>query len=428
MSSLVVIGAQWGDEGKGRYVDYLAGMADMVVRYQGGNNAGHTIVLGENKYDLHLIPSGIFSKDKKCVIGNGVVVDPKYLIEEIKKVEAAGFSTTGLYISDRAHIVMPYHLMLDKLCEERLGDKKIGTTVKGIGPCYTDKAARIGIRFCDILDEDIFAEKLRSVLTDKNEILTKIYGVEPLDFDSIYNEYLSYGKQLEGYVTDTTVLIHNEYKNGKKVLFEGAQGALLDIDFGTYPYVTSSHPVSGGVFVGSGIGAGMLDNVVGVVKAYCSRVGEGPFVSEIREQIGRDIREKGHEYGVTTGRPRRIGWLDTVALRYSARINGFTSLAVTRMDTLEGFDKIKMCVGYELDGERIDYLPANIKIMDRVKPVFIELDGWENTRDAGSYEELHPNAKKYIEELEKQVGIGVSLIGVGPERTQCVKKENPWVK
>lgn len=428
MSSLVVIGAQWGDEGKGRYVDYLAGMADVVVRYQGGNNAGHTIVLGDKKYDLHLVPSGIFSDNKKCVIGNGVVIDPKYLIEEIEKIEKAGFSTERLYISDRAHVVMPYHIMLDKLSEAKLGDKKIGTTVKGIGPCYTDKTARIGIRFCDLLDREIFSDKLKAVLADKNEILTKIYGAEPLDYDKVLEEYRGYAKKLEKYVADTTVLIYNEYKEGKKILFEGAQGALLDIDFGTYPYVTSSHPVSGGVYVGSGIGAGMLDNVVGVVKAYCSRVGEGPFVSEILDEIGNDIREKGHEYGVTTGRPRRIGWLDAVALRYSARINGFTSLAVTRMDTLEGFDKIKMCVGYELDGKEIDYLPANINTMDRVVPIYKEFDGWENTRGARSFEDLHSNAKKYIEELEKQVGIGVSLIGVGPERSQCVRKANPWVK
>lgn len=428
MSSLVVIGAQWGDEGKGRYVDYLAGMADVVVRYQGGNNAGHTIVLGENKYDLHLVPSGIFSEDKICVIGNGVVVDPKYLLGELEKIEKAGFSTDKLYISDRAHVVMPYHIMLDKLSEARLGSKKIGTTVKGIGPCYTDKTARIGIRFCDLMDEEIFAEKLKTVLADKNEILTKIYGAEALDYDTMLSEYLGYADKLRKYVTDTTVLIHNEYERDKKVLFEGAQGALLDIDFGTYPYVTSSHPVSGGVFVGSGIGAHMLNNVVGVVKAYCSRVGEGPFVSEIHEEIGSEIREKGHEYGVTTGRPRRIGWLDAVALRYSARINGFTSLAITRMDTLEGFDKIKMCVGYELDGEIIDYLPANIKTMERVVPIYEEFEGWENTRDAKTFDELHPNARKYIEELEKQVGIGVSLIGVGPERTQCVTKADPWVK
>lgn len=428
MSSLVVIGAQWGDEGKGRYVDYLAGMADVVVRYQGGNNAGHTIVLGGKKYDLHLVPSGIFSGDKKCVIGNGVVIDPKYLIDEIKGIEKAGFSADKLYISDRAHVVMPYHIMLDKLSEAKLGDKKIGTTAKGIGPCYTDKAARIGIRFCDLLDKDVFAEKLKAVLADKNEILVKIYGAEPLNYDKILNEYLGYASELRKYVADTTVLIYNEYKEGKKVLFEGAQGALLDIDFGTYPYVTSSHPVSGGVAIGSGISPNMLDNIVGVVKAYCSRVGAGPFVSEIKDDIGNAIREKGHEYGVTTGRPRRIGWLDAVALRYSSRINGFTSLGVTRMDTLEGFDKIKMCVGYELDGKIIDYLPANIKTMEKVTPVYKEFDGWKNTRSAKTYDDLHPNARKYIEELEKQVGVKVSLVGVGPERTECVIKSEPWVK
>lgn len=428
MSSLVVIGAQWGDEGKGRYVDYLAGMADVVVRYQGGNNAGHTIVLGDKKYDLHLIPSGIFSKDKKCVIGNGVVVDPAYLIEEIARIEKAGFSTDSLYISDRAHVVMPYHIMLDKLSEIKLGKNKIGTTAKGIGPCYTDKVARIGIRFCDLLDKEVFADKLKRVLAEKNEMLVKLYGAEPLDYQKVLDEYLSYGEQLRRYVTDTTVMVYNEYDSGKKMLFEGAQGALLDIDFGTYPYVTSSHPVSGGVCVGSGLGANMLDNVVGVVKAYCTRVGEGPFISEIHEQVGNDIREKGHEYGVTTGRPRRIGWLDAVALRYSARINGFTNLAVTRMDTLEGFDTIKMCVGYELDGKEIDYLPANLKTMERAVPVYKEFKGWRNTRSAKTYDQLDPNAKEYIEELERQVGVGVSLIGVGPERSECIKKAEPWVK
>lgn len=428
MSSLVVIGAQWGDEGKGRYVDYLAGMADVVVRYQGGNNAGHTIVLDDKEYDLHLIPSGIFSSDKKCVIGNGVVIDPGYLINEIKGIEKAGFSTEQLYISDRAHVVMPYHIMLDKLSEIKLGKNKIGTTVKGIGPCYTDKVARIGIRFCDLLDEEVFADKLKRVLAEKNEILTKIYGAQPLDFTKIYQEYVAYGKKLSKHVIDTTQLVYNEYKQGKRVLFEGAQGALLDIDFGTYPYVTSSHPVSGGVSVGSGIGANMLDNIIGVVKAYCTRVGEGPFVSEIHEEVGNQIRESGHEYGVTTGRPRRIGWLDAVALRYSARINGLTSLAITRMDTLEGYNKVKMCVGYEIDGQIIDSLPANLKTMERVVPIFKEFDGWDSTRSAKTYDELHPNAKAYLNELEKQVGVGICLIGVGPERNECVVKAEPWVR
>ncbi|MBQ9624517.1 MAG: adenylosuccinate synthetase, partial [Clostridia bacterium] len=298
----------------------------------------------------------------------------------------------------------------------------------GIGPCYTDKAARTGIRFCDLLEGDTFEQKLKRALEEKNEVLTKLYGAEALNFKSVYDEYIEYGNRLKKYVTDTVALIHNEYEAGKKVLFEGAQGALLDLDFGTYPFVTSSHPVSGGVYVGSGINGGMLNNIVGVVKAYCSRVGSGPFVSEINEEIGNEIREKGHEYGVTTGRPRRIGWLDAVALRYSAKINGFTSLAVTRMDTLEGFDKIKMCVGYRLDGKEIDYLPASIKDLERVEPVFKEFDGWENCRSAKTFEDLHENAKIYINELERQTGIEVSLIGVGPERTQCITKNEPWVK
>lgn len=426
MSSLVVIGAQWGDEGKGRYVDYLAQMADMVVRYQGGNNAGHTIVLGDKKFGLHLIPSGIFSAHRKCVIGNGVAIDPAALLSEMEMIEEAGYSTDQLYLSERAHLVMPYHIALDKLSEAKKGDAKIGTTVKGIGPCYTDKTARCGIRVCDLLHEKEFGDKLKDVLEEKNFLITRYYGGEALCYQEILDEYLAYGQQLKGHICDTTSLIYETYAAGKKILFEGAQGALLDIDFGTYPYVTSSHPIAGGVCVGSGIGPTMVDQVLGVVKAYSTRVGKGPFVSELTDDMGDRLREKGGEYGVTTGRPRRIGWLDAEALRYSARINGFTSLGLTRMDTLSGFEKVRMCVGYTLMGKRISRLPASLTELAQVEPVYMDFAGWGDLSQAKTFSDLPDGAKAYILEIEKQLGLPVTLIGIGPERHQCIEKQAAW--
>lgn len=425
LSSLVVIGAQWGDEGKGRYVDYLANKADYVIRYQGGNNAGHTIVLEDKKYGLHLIPSGIFT-GKYCVIGNGVVIDPKSLLAEMKMIEEAGYSCEKLFISDRAHVVMPYHIRIDQLSEKLKGDKKIGTTIKGIGPCYTDKYARIGIRMCDLLEPEIFAEKLTSVLSEKNIVIQKVYGGEAMDFDEIYNEYMEYGNLLKSYISDTVAMIQNGYKENKNMLFEGAQGALLDIDYGTYPYVTSSHPISGGVCVGSGIGPNMLDQVVGVVKVYTSRVGKGPFITELFDEVGDSIREKGGEYGTTTGRPRRIGWLDLVALKYSASINGLTSIGLTRMDTLAGVENLKICIGYELDGKEIDYLPASLTEMAKVKPIYKEMKGWKEISGDATFAELPDEAKKYILEIEAQTGLPVSLIGIGPERSQCIMRDELW--
>ena len=423
MSSLVVIGAQWGDEGKGRYVDYLSKNVDAVVRYQGGNNAGHTIAFDGKKYGLHQIPSGIFSEGKLCIIGNGVVIHPKSLIEEIQMIENDGYSAKNLKISDRAHVVMPYHIAIDALSEEKRGENKIGTTVKGIGPCYTDKISRCGIRVCDLLDKNVFKEKLKFNLAEKNIIIEKIYNGEKIDFNEIYNEYLDYAEKIRKYVTDTSLLIYNLNKSGKKLLFEGAQGSLLDIDFGTYPYVTSSHPISGGVTTGVGICPSSVTSVIGVVKAYVTRVGQGPFVTETAPEIGDEIRVKGNEFGVTTGRPRRIGWLDAVVLRYSNRINGFTYLALTRIDTLCGFDKIKMCVAYEYEGKIIDYVPPGINELERITPVYKEFDGWdESVLSAKTYEELPLNAKKYIEEIENQIGIKIALIGVGPNRSQCLKR------
>lgn len=425
LSSLVVIGAQWGDEGKGRYVDYLANKADYVIRYQGGNNAGHTIVLEDKKYGLHLVPSGIFT-GKYCVIGNGVVIDPKSLLAEMKMIEEAGYSCEKLFISDRAHVVMPYHIRIDQLSEKLKGDKKIGTTIKGIGPCYTDKYARIGIRMCDLLEPEIFAEKLTSVLSEKNIVIEKVYGGQAMDFDEIFNEYIEYGNQLRNYICDTVAMIQNGYKENKHMLFEGAQGALLDIDYGTYPYVTSSHPISGGVCVGSGIGPNMIDQVVGVVKVYTSRVGKGPFITELFDEVGDNIREKGGEYGTTTGRPRRIGWLDLVALKYSASINGLTSIGLTRMDTLAGVENLKICIGYELDGKEIDYLPASLTEMAKVKPIYKEMKGWKEISGDASFEQLPDEAKEYILEIEAQTGLPVSLIGIGPERSQCIMRAELW--
>lgn len=425
MSSIVVIGAQWGDEGKGRYVDYLAEGADYVIRYQGGNNAGHTIVLGDKKYGLSLLPSGIFS-GKVCIIGNGVVIDPKALLREMQMIGDAGYSCKKLLISDRAHVIMPYHIAIDRLSEQLKGDKKIGTTVKGIGPCYTDKYARIGIRMCDLLEPDVFQEKLIDALDEKNKIIQAVYGGQALDFDTIYNDYLAYGKKLQPYICDTTIEVQNAYESGKKLLFEGAQGSLLDIDFGTYPFVTSSHPIAGGVCVGSGIGPKMVDQVLGVVKAYSSRVGSGPFVTELFDETGNAIREKGGEFGTVTGRPRRIGWLDTVSLRYSAKVNSFTSIGLTRMDTLSGFDTVKICIGYELNGKSIHCLPASLKEMAKVKPIYKEMKGWGDVSGATKFEELPEEAKAYILEIEKQLDLPVHLIGVGPERTQCLKRSSLW--
>ncbi|EOD00021.1 adenylosuccinate synthase [Caldisalinibacter kiritimatiensis] len=424
MSTLVVLGAQWGDEGKGKITDYLAEKADLVVRYQGGDNAGHTVEIGDNKYKLHLIPSGIFYNDKTCIIGNGVVVNPKSLLKEIKYLNDRGISTDNLKISDRAHIIFPYHVKLDQLQEERKGNKKIGTTNKGIGPCYRDKVDRVGLRFCDIFYKDSFEEKLRKNIREKNEIIEKLYGAEKLNEDQIVEEYMEYLDQLKEYVIDTTKLINEAIKEDKKVLFEGAQGTLLDIDFGTYPYLTSSHPTSSGVAIGAGISPFALKGAVGVVKAYTTRVGKGPFPTELFDEIGNEIREKGHEYGTTTGRPRRCGWLDTVMLKYSATINGLTSLVITKLDTLAGFEKLKICTGYELDGEIIQHFPASLETLAKCKPVYEEVDGWaeEDMENVNSYDDLPENAKKYVQRIEELVDVKVSMVSIGPKRSETIMR------
>ena len=424
MSAFIVIGAQWGDEGKGKMTDYLAEEADVVVRFQGGNNAGHTVVVGDKEYKLRLIPSGILYDDKTNVIGNGVVVDPKALFEEIEYLEGVGVNITPekLIISDRAHLIMPYHKVLDKLKEKARGKNDIGTTGRGIGPCYTDKFERCGIRVCDLMHENVFKEKLEQNIEAKNAYITKVLGGEPLNYEEILKEYLELAKKLRPFVADTSVKVYDSILADKTVLFEGAQGMLLDIDYGTYPYVTSSNTTAGGVASGSGIGPRMITNAVGIAKAYTTRVGKGPFPTELDNEVGEWIREKGHEYGVNTGRSRRCGWLDLVILKTSVRVSGLTSLAVTKIDTLAGLDKIKVCVGYKINGEIIDYFPASLEDLALCEPVYEEFDGWDDSvANARSYDELPENAKKYIERIEEFTGTRVSIVSVGPKRDQTMR-------
>ena len=421
MAAKVVIGAQWGDEGKGKITDYLAENADVVVRYQGGNNAGHTVETDDEQYKLHLIPSGILYKNTINIIGDGVVIDPQALFEEINYLKDKGVSVHNLIISDRAHIIMPYHKVIDSLSERDRGKSDIGTTGKGIGPCYTDKFERSGIRVCDLLKKDVFIERATANIEFKNKIITKIYGGEALDKEKIIDEYLKYADILRPYVKDTTVIVDREIKKGSNVLFEGAQGTLLDIDYGTYPYVTSSHPISGGVCVGAGVGPKAIDKVFGVCKAYTTRVGKGPFPTELNCEIGDTIREKGHEYGTTTGRPRRCGWLDLLILKYSARLSGITDIAITKLDTLAGIEKLKVCTAYEIDGRIIDYFPASLEDLAMCKPVYEEFDGWDDSiKKASTFEELPANAKKYLKRIEEVSETRISIVSVGPERDETI--------
>jgi adenylosuccinate synthase len=423
MSGIVVIGAQWGDEGKGKITDFLAKDADLVVRYQGGNNAGHTVEVEDKKYKLHLIPSGIINDNTLCVIGDGVVVDPKALIDEINYLEEEGLKVTPekLVVSDRAHLIMPYHKVLDGLSEKSRGKGDIGTTGKGIGPCYTDKHERSGLRMCDLMHPEIFKEKLKANIEVKNRIIKEVYGGEEFSFEEIYKSYMEYAEKIKNFIKDTTVVVYDSIKANKKVLFEGAQGTLLDIDYGTYPYVTSSHPISGGVCVGAGVGPTMIKSAVGVCKAYTTRVGKGPFPTELFDEMGDYIRDKGFEYGTTTGRARRCGWLDLVILKYAVRISGLTSLAITKLDTLSGIDKIKVCIGYELNGKVIDYFPASLEDLANCKPIYVEFDGWdESVQNARSFDELQENAKKYLKFIEEYTGIRISIVSVGPNRAQTM--------
>lgn len=422
MATRIVVGTQWGDEGKGKYIDMLAGDSDLVVRFSGGNNAGHTIVADGVKYALHLIPSGILHKGKKCVIGNGVVIDPAVLIKEIEELNEKGIDTSNLLISDRAHVIMPYHKELDELQEKFRGSNSIGTTKRGIGPAYSDKTERSGIRICDLIDENVFPQRVKDNLEVKNLIIEKVYGGKGFKAEEIISEYTEYANYLRKYVVDSSVIIFDAIEQGKNILFEGAQATFLDLDFGTYPYVTSSNPVAGGVCTGAGIGPVFINEVYGVLKAYTSRVGAGPFPTEQINEIGDKIRELGWEYGTTTGRPRRCGWLDTVMIKYAARINGLTGLAINHVDTIGKLDKIKLCTAYMKDGKKITYFPASLEELAKCEPVYEEFEPWnEDISGARSYNELPANAKKYLSRIEELVGVKVKLIGVGKDREQTIK-------
>ena len=428
MSSVVVVGTQWGDEGKGKITDFLSERAEYVARYQGGDNAGHTIQFGGETYKLHLIPSGIFSPEKLCIIGNGVVVNPKSLVTELAYLHERNITTDNLRISDRAHVILPYHIELDRLQEEAKGDKKIGTTIKGIGPAYMDKAARVGIRIADLLDREVFEERLRINLEDKNRQFTKLYDANPMNFEEIFEEYYEYGQQIKQYVCDTSVLLNEALDNGKRVLFEGAQGVMLDIDQGTYPFVTSSNPLAGGVTIGSGVGPSKVTKVVGVCKAYTSRVGDGPFPTELFDEIGSRIREVGREYGTTTGRPRRVGWFDSVVMRHSKRVSGITNLCLNSIDVLTGLETVKICVAYrKSNGEEISHYPASLVELGQCEPVYEELPGWtEDITGCRTLDELPIEAQNYVRRVSELVGVKISTFSVGPDRNQTNILEDVW--
>lgn len=422
VSSLVVVGAQWGDEGKGKITDFLAQWADMVVRYQGGSNAGHTVVVGDVELRLHLIPSGIMYPEKTMVIGNGVVVDLRVLCRELDYLESLGIDAANLRIDLRAHLVFPYHAVLDMLEESKRGHRRIGTTGKGVGPAYTDKTARTGLRVADLLDENGFVSSLKFILEEKNRVFRLVYGASPLDADELLTEFLGHARRIGPYVTDTSRLINQALDSGKNVLFEGAQGTLLDLDFGTYPYVTSSHAVAGGACIGAGVGPTRIDAVIGVVKAYSSRVGDGPFPTELLDETGSFIREKGNEYGTTTGRPRRCGWLDIVAVRHAAMVNALDCIAVTRLDVLSGLPTLKICSGYRSGSVEIRDFPANPKVLAECEPVYEELPGWMSDLSAvRCYDALPTEAKHYLRRIEELSGLPVAVLSIGRERSQTIR-------
>jgi adenylosuccinate synthase len=423
MPTKIVLGAQWGDEGKAKVVDYLTEDADIVVRYQGGANAGHTVVVGDTKFVFHMIPAGIMHADKICVVGNGVVLDPEVMIDEIEELASKGISSEGrLFLSENAHVVMPYHKVLDKAGEESQGEARLGTTGRGIGPCYRDKVERIhGLRVMDLLDTDEFKDKLAAIIATKNKLLTQIYGQAPLDADEIITCYCAYAERLRRYVTDTSALLNKAIDAGKHVLFEGAQGTLLDIDHGTYPYVTSSNTTAGGACTGTGIGPTRIDEVVGVTKAYTTRVGNGPFPTELLGEEGERLRELGQEFGATTGRPRRCGWFDAPILRRAAQLNGLTSIALTRVDVLDTLDTLKVCVAYQCDGELIEEFPSNPRTLARCQPVYEEMEGWcSPTTQARRLDDLPDKARSYVDRIAQLSGVPVSIVSVGPERAATI--------
>ena len=422
MNSLVIVGTGWGDEGKGKITDYLSKKFDICVRFQGGNNAGHTIKFNNNKYALNLIPSGIFNQNIQNIMSNGMVIDLKALVNEIDILKSKGFDCENLHISDRAHVLFPYHIQLDEIFENIKGNDKVGTTKKGIGPCYTDKAMRIGIRIGDLLNKDSFYKKLSQNVEYVNKLLS-IFNSTTFDVNELYNEYTSYANIIKPHIKDTSLFLMNALNENKKILFEGAQGIMLCLDHGTYPYVTSSSPSAASVALNCGIPPQSIQKVLGITKSYATRVGEGVFPTELFSDISNTIRETAHEYGTTTGRARRIGWLDTVVLKYGKRISGITDLAITLLDVLTGFEKLKICTSYMLDGKEIDYIPSTIEELNKCKPVYIELDGWyEDISNVKSFNNLPKNAKNYIHKIEEITGINVSIISVGPDREQTIEK------
>ncbi len=424
MPANIVVGTQWGDEGKGKIIDILASRADVVVRSQGGNNAGHTVVNNGETYKLHLIPSGILYNDTLCLIGAGVVLDPKDFISELDSLENRGISTENLKIDPRAQIVMPWHITLDGLSEAFRGGKDIGTTKRGIGPAYMDKYERCGIRMYDLVHPEVLAEKIKSTGTLKNKIITEVYGGTAFDLDAVTKEYTEYGRRLLPYMDDVSVLTFNAHKEGKTIMFEGAQATLLDIDFGTYPYVTSSHPLSAGVCVGTGVGPKVITNIIGVAKAYTTRVGKGPFPTELNDEIGDKIRNVGGEFGTTTGRPRRTGWFDAVIVRHSVRVNGLDSLAINKLDTLANIDTLKICTAYKMpDGSAITEFPPTLEELEGCTPIYEEFPGFsDDISNIRSFDDLPENCRKYISRLEELVGCKVSMVGVGPDRSQIIER------
>jgi len=428
MANIVIVGAQWGDEGKGKIVDLLTRYADIVVRFQGGNNAGHTIVLKEEKFVFHLIPSGILYENKQCVIGNGVVVDPAVLIEEVNELKKRGYlkDDSQLMVSEEAHLILPYHRRID-IARDRVF--KIGTTGRGIGPAYEDKVARYGIRVVDLMDEEVFRKKLKANLLQKNAYLSEVLKEEGFELSGIFDEFLRFKKQLEKYVKNTSIIIYDEIQKGKHILFEGAQGALLDVDHGTYPYVTASNTVAGNACAGSGIGPTMIDSVIGVAKAYTTRVGEGPFPTELKDQVGERIREKGGEYGATTGRPRRCGWFDAVVVNHAIRINGIQEVAITKLDVLNDFDKVKICVGYRVNGKVLHHVSSNLKILESSEPIYEELDGWrKEVKGTKKISELPFQAQRYLKRIEELTNVKIAMVSVGSERDETIELKNPFSK
>jgi adenylosuccinate synthase len=422
MPVIAIVGGQWGDEGKGKVVDQLAETAQVVVRFSGGDNAGHTVINHLGEFKLHLVPAGIFSPKVMCVIGNGVVINPAMLKAELEMLQSRGVPASNLAVSNRAHLVMPYHILQDELEEASRAGKALGTTKRGIGPAFADKTARLGIRVCDLLDKKGLRERLGLVLEAKNTLLTRVYGVPPLSFEPIYSDYCAYADFLAPYIKDTLVLLEDALQRGDLVLLEGAQGALLDPDFGTYPYGTSSSPLVGGGILGSGIAANRIDRVLGIFKVYCTRVGNGPMPTELFDEVGQAIRDTGHEYGTTTGRPRRIGWFDAVAARFSCLVNGITGLALTRLDVLDKTARIKICTAYELDGRQITHFPASVADLEKCHPVYEELPGWDTTiNHVRRFEDLPVEAQRYVRRLEEVTGTPVNLVCIGPSREQVIE-------